>query len=95
VFWAYSYWEWSLGAISQGVNGGTAPYILLPSYDDCAAQDPNGGDSRCKRGFSSLHTNVINFVLCDGSVRGISRTTDMKVMEALATIAGGEVVGAY
>jgi prepilin-type N-terminal cleavage/methylation domain-containing protein/prepilin-type processing-associated H-X9-DG protein len=95
VFWAYAYWEWSLGAISKGVNGGTAPYILLPSYDDCAAQDPDGGDSRCKRGFSSLHSNVINFVMCDGSVRGISRTTDMKIVESLATIANGEVVGDF
>jgi prepilin-type N-terminal cleavage/methylation domain-containing protein/prepilin-type processing-associated H-X9-DG protein len=94
IFWAYSYWEWSIGGISKGVSGGTAPYILLPSYDDCAALDPDGGDSRCKRGFSSLHTNVINYVMCDGSVRGIRRDVDMKVMEALATIAGGEIVPA-
>jgi prepilin-type N-terminal cleavage/methylation domain-containing protein/prepilin-type processing-associated H-X9-DG protein len=95
IFWGYGYWEWSLGAAAKGVNGGTAPYMLLPSYDDCAAQDPDGGDSRCKRGFSSLHTGVINFVMCDGSVKGISRNINMTVFEALATIAGGEAITDY
>ena len=95
VFWAYSYWEWSLGGAAKGPGGAPAPYILLPSYDDCAAQDPDGGDSRCKRGFSSLHNGVINFVMCDGSVRSINRTINMGIFEALATIAGGEVVTDY
>ena len=90
VFWAYSYWEWSIGGASQGV--GNPPYILFPSYDDCAALDPDGGDSRCKRGFSSLHNGVINFVMCDGSVRGINKLVDTNVFKALATIANGEVV---
>jgi prepilin-type N-terminal cleavage/methylation domain-containing protein len=95
IFWAYSYWEWSLGAASKGPGGGTAPYILLTDYNACAAQDTDGGDSACKRGFSSLHANVINFVLCDGSARSISRNVDMHTFEALATIEGGEVVGDY
>lgn len=95
VFWGYAYWEWSLGGPSLGPGGATAPYILLPSYDACAAQDPESYDSRCKRGFSSLHDGVINFVMCDGSVRGISRNVNMRVIEALGTIERGEVVGDY
>ena len=39
-----------------------------------------------------MHTNIINFVMCDGSVRSILRTIDEKTFEALSTIAGGEVV---
>jgi prepilin-type N-terminal cleavage/methylation domain-containing protein len=95
VFWACSYWEWSSGGASKGAGGSTAPYILLPSFDDCAAQEYNPSASACKRGFSSLHTNVINFLLCDGSVRAITRTIDMRIFEALSTIAGGEVVKEY
>lgn len=90
IFWAYSYWEWSLGSAAQGPGGAPAPYILAPSYEECAASDPDGYDSRCKRGFSSLHPGVINFVFCDGSVRSIPRNINMKIFEALATIAGGE-----
>jgi prepilin-type N-terminal cleavage/methylation domain-containing protein/prepilin-type processing-associated H-X9-DG protein len=90
VFWAYAYWEWSLGGASQGV--GTPNYILFSSFDDCAAYDQDPGQSRCKRGFSSLHGDVINFVMCDGSVRSIHRTIDSLIFQSLATIAGGEVV---
>jgi prepilin-type N-terminal cleavage/methylation domain-containing protein len=93
VFWAYAYWEWSIGGASKGPSGsGSAPYILLPSFDDCAVQEGTGASSACKRGFSSLHSNIINFVMCDGSVRSITRTIDMKIFEALSTIAGGEIV---
>jgi prepilin-type N-terminal cleavage/methylation domain-containing protein len=95
VFWAYSYWEWSTGGASKGVGNAPAPYILLPSYDDCGAQEGTSAMSRCKRGFSSLHTNVINFALCDGSVRAVSRTIDMTIFEALSTIAGGEPISGF
>jgi hypothetical protein len=36
-------------------------------------QDPN---TNCTRGFSSLHTGGVQFVLCDGSVRFISENVD-------------------
>jgi prepilin-type processing-associated H-X9-DG protein len=98
-FWGYSYWEWSMSAVSKARNGGTAPYILLPDYNACALQEypppSSGPNSACKRGWSSLHGGSINFLLCDGSVRSISQSIDMNVLEALATIAGGEVVGDF
>lgn len=95
VFWGYAYWEWSLGGPSKGLGNNSAPYILLPNYDACAVLDPDPWDSRCKRGFSSLHDGTINFVQCDGSVRAIARNVNMIVFEALGTIAGAEVVGDY
>jgi prepilin-type N-terminal cleavage/methylation domain-containing protein len=94
-FWAYSYWEWSMSAVSTTPSGGVAPYILLPDINACKAQETNPSYSACKRGWSSLHPGVVNFVLCDGSVRSISTSIDMHVLEGLATIAGGEVVGDF
>ena len=94
AFWAYAYWEWNSSAVVP-----TKPWTLLPSYDDCGAQETahgGAGDwSPCKRGWSSLHPGGINFVFCDGAVRRGSRQIDMNILAALATIAGGEVVGDY
>ena len=94
AFWAYSYWEWSLSAASKsgGVNGPPATYIFLSSFDDCATLERphNGSLSACKRGWSSLHPGGINFVLCDGSVRTVSRDIDGNLFEHLATIAAGD-----
>jgi prepilin-type N-terminal cleavage/methylation domain-containing protein/prepilin-type processing-associated H-X9-DG protein len=94
AFWAYSYWEWTSSAVVPG-----KPWTLLPSYDECGAQETlHGGPSDwspCKRGWSSLHSAGFNFVFCDGAVRLINRQVDMNVLAALATIAGGEVVGDY
>lgn len=41
--------------------------------------------------FSSRHPQGVNFLLADGSVRGISDSIDLAVWNALATRAGGEV----
>jgi prepilin-type N-terminal cleavage/methylation domain-containing protein/prepilin-type processing-associated H-X9-DG protein len=94
AFWAYSYWEWTSSAVVPG-----KPWTLLPSYDECGAQETaHGGQSDwspCKRGWSSLHSAGFNFVFCDGAVRLINRQVDMNVLAALATIAGGEVIGDY
>jgi len=43
-------------------------------------------------GFSSAHTNVTNFVMLDGSVRGINDGMDANTWRALTTADGGEVV---
>jgi prepilin-type processing-associated H-X9-DG protein len=94
AFWAYSYWEWTSSAVVP-----TKPWTLLASYNDCGAQETlHGGASDwspCKRGWSSLHGGGINFVFGDGAVRLVNRQIDMNVLAALATIAGGEVVGDY
>ncbi|WP_020476233.1 DUF1559 domain-containing protein [Zavarzinella formosa] len=42
--------------------------------------------------FGSSHTNTVNFLMGDGSVRSVSLTTDPKILDTLATRAGGEVV---
>jgi type II secretory pathway pseudopilin PulG len=95
AFWSYSYWEWSLSAASKGTRNldgtyQTAPYILLADYEACAAMEANSSKSACKRGWSSLHPGGIDFVLCDGSVRTVSRGIDMLLFEHLTTIGAGD-----
>lgn len=43
-------------------------------------------------GFGSWHEDQVHFVMCDGSARGISKSVDLKVMNAIATRDGSERV---
>jgi len=45
-------------------------------------------------GFGSWHPGGANFAFCDGSVKFLKDTTDLRVLSALATRAGGEVISA-
>ena len=49
---------------------------------------PSSGNAK----FGSRHPGVCQFVLGDGSVRGIQATIPTSVLSAMATIQGGEVV---
>ena len=42
--------------------------------------------------FFSPHSQVVNFLFADGSAHALSTATDLTVLQALATISGGEVV---
>jgi len=46
-------------------------------------------------GFTGHHPGVVMMGFADGSVRAISENIDPEVMEALATKAGGEVIGEF
>lgn len=45
--------------------------------------------------FSSPHPGAVNFALCDGSIQTLANSIDGSVLESLASIRGGEVVGEY
>jgi prepilin-type processing-associated H-X9-DG protein len=45
-------------------------------------------------GFGSYHPGGANFAFCDGSVKFLKSTTDPRVLSALSTRAGGEVISA-
>ncbi len=63
-----------------------------PDYDKCM-QTTGNQHFRCDRNYASLHAGgQIQFVMCDGSVRGINANIDGAVYVAMSTIANGEVV---
>ena len=84
TFWAYSFGYFSLSAATA------QPRTLLGDYDECI--DGSSRKDPCERGWGSYHSGVLNFLLCDGSVRSISTQIDMELFACLATIAGEENV---
>ncbi len=48
----------------------------------------NFGDS----GFGGNHPGTVVFAMCDGSVQGLSRDTDLNMLDRMATRDGGEVI---
>jgi prepilin-type N-terminal cleavage/methylation domain-containing protein len=89
TFWAYTYTSYNQSSATPQSR------TLLSDWDLCVAIDGPSGSNACKRAWGSFHTNVINFVLVDGSVRTISVNIDLNLFTALATIAGGEVADSY
>lgn len=47
------------------------------------------------RSFGSLHPGIVQFVLCDGSVRAIRKGLDIQTLGRLAQRDDGEVIGNY
>ncbi len=85
AFWAATNSFRNLGSVQR------PSYARLPDFDACEALAPSF--AYCQRAFAALHAGgVINFVMCDGSVHGISQNIDGELFEHLGTIAGGEVV---
>ncbi len=88
TFWAYAYTSYNESCVTFAQSR-----TLIPDFDLCNNTAP-GGSNQCKRAWGSFHSGgLLNFAMCDGSVRGISPSVDMNsVLPALATIAGQEVV---
>ena len=71
--------------------------FMDPDYDKCAAAFVSAGGSAadpqtCRRAFTGLHSggDLINFALCDGSVRACRISGDLRILGAMATINGQE-----
>lgn len=87
TFWAYSYASYNQSSMSMESR------TLNTDYQTCIDTPGANGANPCKRSFGSLHRGKgLNFALCDGSVRWISMQIDLTTLNALATIAGREVV---
>jgi hypothetical protein len=41
-------------------------------------------------GFGAWHRDSVNFALCDGSTKSVSKTTDFRIMKAMCTRDGSE-----
>ncbi len=84
TYWAYPYAYYTLSGATD------EPRTLWGDFDRCVDAGGPTDDIPCKRGWGSVHPSGINFVYCDGSVRLIPKTIDMRIFGDLATIDGGE-----
>jgi prepilin-type N-terminal cleavage/methylation domain-containing protein/prepilin-type processing-associated H-X9-DG protein len=87
TFWAYTYASYNQSSFS------TLQSTFTTDYNSCynANSSQAWADQPCKRGWGSNHTNGVNFVMCDGSVRWVAYGTNVTILAEMATIAGGEV----
>lgn len=84
VRWGFTYWA--------------SPYPLATAFTSMAPFNPkkaDGDTSRLSRFRSDHSDGTVCFALCDGSVRFISQNIDQNLLNALATRAGGEVIGEF
>jgi prepilin-type N-terminal cleavage/methylation domain-containing protein/prepilin-type processing-associated H-X9-DG protein len=94
-----SYTTWT-GAVPGAVvisqrdpNGIEGAAALVLSH--CGPHLPNNPEVTDADATASFHPQGVNFLLGDGSVRSIGNTIAVSVYDALASRAGGEVVGDY
>lgn len=57
-----------------------------PFCQRCGQKASEGGDG----GFGGMHSGIVQFVMCDGSVQAIPRDTNLAVLDAMATRAGDD-----
>jgi prepilin-type processing-associated H-X9-DG protein len=85
TFWGYTYVSYNESSIS------TESRVLNNDYVACVTTPGQGGANPCKRSFGSFHTNGMNFVMCDGSVKWIRFTVDINLLAYMATISDGQI----
>jgi prepilin-type processing-associated H-X9-DG protein len=90
TFWAYTYTSFNQSEVVLPPQSRQ----LFADFDKCVNSCPTcvGTSNPCKRGWGSFHPNTINFVMADGSIRGISTNVDMLQFAAMGTIENGEMV---
>ena len=84
TFWAYTYASYNQSSI------GTESRLFGMDFAKCAATPGLYGDQMCKRAINSQHTGGANFALADGSVRLVSYSAALNLLQNMATMAGGE-----
>jgi prepilin-type N-terminal cleavage/methylation domain-containing protein/prepilin-type processing-associated H-X9-DG protein len=87
TFWSYAYTSYALS------SAGTVSATLLADYNKCSQLHniATGDDNPCKRAWGSFHAGgALQFLMCDGNVRSISRNISMSLFQRLSTVAGGE-----
>jgi len=87
--WGYRGWVMIGADIGSGVNVWTIP----PTWTWVSPQTPIVGRLRTWGTVGGLHPGGANVALADGAVKFVSETTDLVILTAVATMAGGESVG--
>jgi prepilin-type N-terminal cleavage/methylation domain-containing protein/prepilin-type processing-associated H-X9-DG protein len=86
---------WAFGILGRGLGNFVVP--PNPPTPNCLGDYGNQGDfdsAPTVMASSSFHPGGANIAMCDGSVRFLKNTTNITVVWALGSIAGGEVVSA-
>ncbi len=92
TFWAYTYASYNQSSVGAESRLYGKPYGTSGTdTKGCWGTPGLYGDQPCKRAFNSNHTGGANWVLGDGSVRFISTSVDVNLLQNMATMAGGEV----
>ena len=80
----------ALAELSHAFNGDRNPGYWVgeeePFCDKCTLTSDEGGEVA----FGGAHNGVVNFVMCDGSVQGIAKDTNLPVLDRMATRAGDD-----
>jgi prepilin-type N-terminal cleavage/methylation domain-containing protein/prepilin-type processing-associated H-X9-DG protein len=84
TFWAYTYGSYNRSDAMPESR------TLLGDYDRCTLLGGQLAFWPCDRAWGSLHTDTVNFLLCDGSVQSFPLVIDTKIFADAATIAGRE-----
>jgi prepilin-type N-terminal cleavage/methylation domain-containing protein len=91
TFWAYTYASYNQSGIGPQTFHLNNRYGNNTPGSGCWTPSTMYGDQMCKRAFGSNHTNVVMWVMADGSVRATPLGVDMNILGGMATIAGGEI----
>jgi prepilin-type processing-associated H-X9-DG protein len=84
TFWAYTYASYNQSSV------GAESRLFGMDYDKCVATPGLYVDQMCKRAFNSEHSGGGNFAIGDGSVRFITTSVAINLLQNMATMAGGE-----
>lgn len=81
--------DWASVNTSSGCSGANPPCANVVD----GRTSPSGDPQYMIFSFGSLHVDVVNFAMADGSVRPISKSINTTILQALATRDGNERVG--
>jgi prepilin-type N-terminal cleavage/methylation domain-containing protein/prepilin-type processing-associated H-X9-DG protein len=92
TFWAYTYASYNQSSVGAESRLFGKPYgANNADATGCWGTPGLYGDQMCKRAFNSGHTNGANFTMGDGSVKFVTYSVALNILQSAATMGGGEV----